>query len=82
MLNFNVSTPRGESKVKGFGLHSHRGKIMVNQVTGKATQRSKRSGSGLRRRLGDHITDTSTRPDELQIRFTRLEEEEKKKRNK
>jgi hypothetical protein len=57
------------------GIHPNRGKV-VTDLTGKQVLRSKRQGSGLRKHLGDHITDTTYTgkrdPDELQIREAAL----------
>jgi hypothetical protein len=70
---FNPKQERNEAKVDG--IHKkYRGKI---DPSGQV--HSKRRGSGLRKHLGDHITDVGTKPNELRIREVALEEKKKKK---
>lgn len=59
------------AKAAGGSLHPNRGKVVDGVL------RSRRTGSGLRRHLGDNITRTGTAPDELQKRIQALESSKK-----
>lgn len=65
------------------GIHPNRGKVVA--FGDRVVRRSKRQGSGMRRHLGDHITDTTftgkRNPDELQIREAALHAAESAKQN-
>lgn len=77
---YEPKTPRGEARVKNWGLHSKRGKIFVNHQTGQTRQLSKRAGSGKRCHLGDGITNVGIKDGELSSRIYNLEKEEQKKK--
>ena len=61
------------------GLHPNRGKWIKNIHTNKLVLRSKRAGSGLRRHLGDGITNTGVNPNELQERIATLNAKQREK---